>query len=271
MNIPLAIITITGIVFGVCNPKQPAKKSLLEQLKDIDYLGPIFFIPAIACLLLALEFGGVHYPWTSPVVIGLFCGFSSIIAIWVYTQVRLGERATIPIRPDDATNSFLLVDVLIFHWISNFYSQLLYPFLLPSGKRFECHGVRGRMPTFDSSCYFVGIWGSRPSFSNGTFKTYYDYWNGNFYSRRWFAFNSGSRDSHLPMVTIRSCRWDRNGYKSTGMSNYLYHCEMEVDSYYCRSSRCSVPRCTCRHSCNIVLSATRWLYFLAGGSSRLVK
>lgn len=60
-------------------------------------MGPIIFIPSISCLLLALQFGGVQFPWTSPVVISLFCGFGVILLIWVYTQVRLGERATVPI------------------------------------------------------------------------------------------------------------------------------------------------------------------------------
>jgi hypothetical protein len=50
------------------------------------------------CLLLALQWGGAKYPWKSATIIGLFCGFGAILPIFIYIQVRLGDRATIPIR-----------------------------------------------------------------------------------------------------------------------------------------------------------------------------
>jgi MFS family permease len=73
-------------------------KSTKERLKELDFIGPIFFMPAVCCLLLALQWGGTVYAWNSPIIIGLFCAFVVIFPIWVWTQFKLGERATIPIR-----------------------------------------------------------------------------------------------------------------------------------------------------------------------------
>lgn len=73
-------------------------KTIKQRLKELDYIGPIFFIPANICILLALQWGGSLYPWDSPIILGLFGGFGGLITIWVYSQFRLGERATIPLR-----------------------------------------------------------------------------------------------------------------------------------------------------------------------------
>jgi hypothetical protein len=70
----------------------------MERLKQLDWLGPLFFIPAISCLLLALQWGGTIYNWNSAPVLSMFIAFAVITPIWVYTQYRLGENATIPWR-----------------------------------------------------------------------------------------------------------------------------------------------------------------------------
>ena len=73
-------------------------KTFKERLKEVDYIGPLIFIPAIISLLLAVQWGGAVYAWNSPIIISLFCGFAVITPVWVYSQIRLGEKATIPVR-----------------------------------------------------------------------------------------------------------------------------------------------------------------------------
>lgn len=73
-------------------------RTIKERLEQLDYIGPSLFIPANICLVLALQWGGSTYPWTSPTILGLFSGFAIIIPIWLYSQFRLGEKATIPLR-----------------------------------------------------------------------------------------------------------------------------------------------------------------------------
>ena len=49
-------------------------------------------------LLLALQWGGSTYPWNSATIIGLFCGAGVMAGIFVFSQIKLGENATLPPR-----------------------------------------------------------------------------------------------------------------------------------------------------------------------------
>lgn len=80
----------------VQHPK--TKLRFKEQIMEFDYIGPVFFIPGIVCLLLALQWGGITTPWKSPVIIGLLSGAGILLSLWMCSQYRLGERATIPVR-----------------------------------------------------------------------------------------------------------------------------------------------------------------------------
>lgn len=49
-------------------------------------------------LLLALQWGGSTYPWSNSRIIGLFCGFGGLLIVFIYSQLRLGDKATLPPR-----------------------------------------------------------------------------------------------------------------------------------------------------------------------------
>lgn len=99
INLPIGAITVAGIATVMKTPeKLENNKTFKEKLKEIDYIGPLLFMPAIICLLLALQWGGAVYAWNSPAIIGLFCAFGAIIPIWIWSQIKLGETATIPVR-----------------------------------------------------------------------------------------------------------------------------------------------------------------------------
>jgi hypothetical protein len=99
INLPIGAITIAGVAIFLQNPERlENNKSIKTRVKELDYYGAAFLIPAVVCLLLALQWGGTKYAWNSATIIGLFCGFGAIIPIFIYIQIRLGERATIPVR-----------------------------------------------------------------------------------------------------------------------------------------------------------------------------
>ena len=92
-------MTIVGIAAFLKNPERlENNKPLRERLKELDFLGAFFLIPAVICLVLALQWGGTKYAWNSATIIGLFCGFGCLVIIFITIQIRLGDRATIPIR-----------------------------------------------------------------------------------------------------------------------------------------------------------------------------
>jgi hypothetical protein len=97
--LPFGAVSILGIIFSLQNPNRPDNgRSFKARVADIDYIGPLLFIPAISCLLLALQFGGTTNTWTSPKVWALLAVFIAVFPIWIFSQFWLGERATIPPR-----------------------------------------------------------------------------------------------------------------------------------------------------------------------------
>lgn len=74
------------------------KAPLREKLARMDTIGTILLVASVVCLLIALQWGGITYPWKSSKVIGLFIGAGLLFTVFVGLQWRLGERATIPLR-----------------------------------------------------------------------------------------------------------------------------------------------------------------------------
>ncbi|KAK0640981.1 major facilitator superfamily domain-containing protein [Cercophora newfieldiana] len=64
----------------------------------LDLLGTAMLIPAIICLLLALQWGGTEFAWGSSQVIGLFVGAGVMGAVFVGIQIWKGDRGTLPPR-----------------------------------------------------------------------------------------------------------------------------------------------------------------------------
>lgn len=77
---------------------QNRKLPLRVKLGHMDPLGCTAFIAAICCLLIALQRGGQSESWGSATVIGLFVGFGLLILVFFQFQIKLGEKATIPLR-----------------------------------------------------------------------------------------------------------------------------------------------------------------------------
>ncbi|KAE8312613.1 major facilitator superfamily domain-containing protein [Aspergillus transmontanensis] len=98
INLPIGGLSIAVIIFIL---RVPSKSELsgtpvLDRIKQLDLIGASLLIPAIVCLLLALQWGGNKYPWNSSRVIGLFVGFGLMIIIFTFSQIKLGNRATLP-------------------------------------------------------------------------------------------------------------------------------------------------------------------------------
>lgn len=67
INLPLGAVTIVGIMFLFTSPRRKKESAIgfKERAKQFDPVGTCVFIPAIICLLLALQWGGSKYSWRS--------------------------------------------------------------------------------------------------------------------------------------------------------------------------------------------------------------
>ncbi|KAJ7620460.1 major facilitator superfamily domain-containing protein [Roridomyces roridus] len=103
INLPVGAVTLAVIIFLFKMPrrstdKKSTAKTFGERFQLFDPWGTLVFIPAIVCLLLALQWGGSKYAWDSWRIILLFVFFGLLIIAFVGIQVWKGEGATIPPR-----------------------------------------------------------------------------------------------------------------------------------------------------------------------------
>ena len=69
---------------------------LINKLKGLDGLGFSLFAGSMIMFLLALQWGGVTYPWKSSIVIGLFVGFGVTLMLFIPWQMYMKDDALIP-------------------------------------------------------------------------------------------------------------------------------------------------------------------------------
>ncbi|KAM7218871.1 putative efflux pump antibiotic resistance protein [Rhypophila decipiens] len=100
INLPIGAVTLLVIGFFFPDPRRAIQNddTLLQRIKRFDPIGTIVFMPAIICLLLALQWGGTQYEWSSWRIILLFVFFAVLIVIFVFIQHKQGELATVPPR-----------------------------------------------------------------------------------------------------------------------------------------------------------------------------
>lgn len=64
--------------------------------KHFDLVGFALYGPSVIQLMLALGYGGKEHPWTSPTVIGLFCGSGATFVLWCIWSHYKGDEALLP-------------------------------------------------------------------------------------------------------------------------------------------------------------------------------
>ena len=100
INLPLGVLCIAFSAYGFSSPAPELRRSrsLKERFWSTDPLGTLLAVPALTCLLLALQWGGTKYGWNDSRIIILFVLFTILIAAFGYIQYRQGDNATVPPR-----------------------------------------------------------------------------------------------------------------------------------------------------------------------------
>lgn len=99
INLPLGAVAVSVLILILhLQPRNHEQLTLREQFLRLDPMGTALFLPSIICLLLALQWGGTTYAWSSwrPVLLlvlagVLFIGFMGI-------QIWKPHTATLPMR-----------------------------------------------------------------------------------------------------------------------------------------------------------------------------
>lgn len=91
-----AVTTVVILIWMRSQPSSSEKTSIMERILRLDPLGTLLFLPAIICLLLAMQWGETTYPWSSGRITALLTIFPILLVAFVVTQIYSGPRATVP-------------------------------------------------------------------------------------------------------------------------------------------------------------------------------
>jgi hypothetical protein len=87
------------MIFILHLPSPPRSKLNWAQLIwSFDLVGQLLFLPSITCVLLALQWGGTTYSWSSARIIVLLVLFVLLFVAFVLNELKMGSDAMIPPR-----------------------------------------------------------------------------------------------------------------------------------------------------------------------------
>jgi MFS family permease len=99
INLPLggAAMFIITFFLKLPNPKRE-NTTFSVRIHQLDPIGTAFFLPAVVCLLLALQWGGTTYSWKDGRVIAPIVLCAVLLTVFVAVQFWKKDTATVPAR-----------------------------------------------------------------------------------------------------------------------------------------------------------------------------
>ncbi|KPM36233.1 hypothetical protein AK830_g10331 [Neonectria ditissima] len=99
MNLPIGAVAFVFLYFFLNVPRKPQESvPITKHIMRLDPLGTFFFVPSMICLILALQWGGSTYAWSSWRIVLLFVLFGLTAIAFCTVQVMMPETATVPLR-----------------------------------------------------------------------------------------------------------------------------------------------------------------------------
>lgn len=99
INLPSGAV-VTLFLLSITLPNHsgttPEKRTVGNSLGKLDLVGFTIFAGSSIQVLLALNWGGSSYSWSSATIIGLFCGAGGTLLVFLAWEYYKGDRAMIP-------------------------------------------------------------------------------------------------------------------------------------------------------------------------------
>ncbi|KAK3384725.1 major facilitator superfamily domain-containing protein [Lasiosphaeria ovina] len=100
LNLPIGGFTMLVIIFflHIDPPPKREKLTVFAQIKRLDPIGVVFFVPSMVSLILALQWGGSTFAWSAPRIIGLLATFAVTLVAFVVVEALTPATAMAPAR-----------------------------------------------------------------------------------------------------------------------------------------------------------------------------
>ncbi|PHH49506.1 Efflux pump FUS6 [Ceratocystis fimbriata CBS 114723] len=112
INLPVCGVCIVILFFflKLHNPRT----SMREGLAAVDWMGSMMVIGGTTMILLALEFGGITFPWDSATVLCLIIFGSVMIGLFAVIEWKIAKYPVIPLRIFKATANQAALSIAFF-------------------------------------------------------------------------------------------------------------------------------------------------------------
>ncbi|KAL1881855.1 hypothetical protein Daus18300_000908 [Diaporthe australafricana] len=99
INLPIGGAAMVFIFFILQVPdRETTRLPRREKLAQLDPIGLTLLLPGVICLLLALQWGGLEYPWRNGRIIALLTLAGCLLSGFIAVQIFKPKTATIPPR-----------------------------------------------------------------------------------------------------------------------------------------------------------------------------
>ncbi len=97
INLPIGPLAAAMLLVALHLPSSPRpQQTWMQLLWDLDPVGQMLFLPSIICVLIALQWPGTVYAWSSPRIIVLMAVFAILLVAFIINELWMGPKATIP-------------------------------------------------------------------------------------------------------------------------------------------------------------------------------
>ncbi|RFU26308.1 hypothetical protein B7463_g10033, partial [Scytalidium lignicola] len=101
INLPLGAVTVIALaIIRIPDAKIQGTarvSTFMQHIGRLDLPGSTLFAGLIVMLLMAIDWGGVTYPWNSPIIIGLFAGSAAAFCVFLFWERLQGDSAMLPL------------------------------------------------------------------------------------------------------------------------------------------------------------------------------
>ncbi|KAJ2864166.1 hypothetical protein GGH94_003114 [Coemansia aciculifera] len=110
----LPVGAVAGVFIAVFLRLPRPRGSFREKLRRVDFIGMAVLVTGIVMALLALNFGGANYAWSSPTVLCLLIFGIAIVGVFVVIEWKIPAEPIMPLRLFRSRNVGLVLVMQLF-------------------------------------------------------------------------------------------------------------------------------------------------------------